>query len=141
MSLFRLLRGVTLAFAQTSAQFAGTWTAAHNGHTFARLELREAEGTLSGRISLGAVHVDKDGVVDGVLDPAIEFTPIFDALLRDGVLSFARNDGNDIDRFEFRLVAGDAAMLRLLVTPALAGELARDGVPQPAPFRLTRTAR
>ena len=62
----------------TASAFAGTWTAAHNGHTFARLELREQNGVLTGRVSLGKVHLDTSGVVAGVLDPALDFTPIFD---------------------------------------------------------------
>src|SRR5262245_60351090 len=105
-----LAAATALLTAQNASQFAGVWTAAHNGHTFARLELRDASGILGGRISLGKMHVDKDGVVDGVLDPALEFTPIFDVVLRGGVLSFARKDGDDTDRFELR-IGGDAVML------------------------------
>jgi hypothetical protein len=126
--------------AQSTPQFSGTWIAAHSGDTFVRLELHEINGALGGRISLGAMHVDKDGVVDEVLRPAVNFTPIFDVLLRDGVLSFARKDEDDTDRFELRLV-GDTAELRFLVTPAFAEELARDGIPIPKPVPLQRSPR
>ena len=101
------------------------------------MELGESGGTLAGRISLGAMHVDKDGVVDEVLNPAVNFTPIFDVALRDGVLSFARKDGEDTDRFEVRL-AGESLELRFIVTPEFVEELARDGIAQPKPVRLTR---
>jgi hypothetical protein len=137
-ALFAL--AILVAAGQPASQFAGTWTAAFKGDTFARLELREADGALAGRISLGAMHVDKNGVVDEVLNPANNFTPIFDVSFRDGVLSFARKDGDDTDRFELRL-SGDALMLRFIFTPELAAEFARDGLPTPVPVRLTRTAR
>jgi hypothetical protein len=135
-----LAAAMFVAAGQPPPQLAGTWTATRNGDTFARLELRETNGALDGRISLGAMHVDKDGVVDEVLKPAVDFTPIFDVSLRDGVLSFARKDGDDTDRFELRL-DGEAAMLRFIVTRELAEQLALDGVPIPTPVRLTRSSR
>jgi len=137
-----ILAAIALAVsAQTSLQpFAGTWTATFKGQTQVRLELREGGGSLTGQISLGDVHVDKDGVVDVLIKPAIDVTPLFDVALKDGVLSFSRKDGNDTDRFELRLV-GDAIDLRFLITPEFAAELARDGIALPAPVRLTRSPR
>jgi len=139
MSMFRILLGVVLALGQTGAQFAGTWTASYGGETFVRLELQELNGALTGRISLGSMHVDRDGVVDHVLAPANNFTPIFDVAIRDGMLSFARKDGDDTDRFELRRI-GDAVELRFLFSSELAEEFARDNIPQPVPIRLTRAA-
>ena len=85
------MTAVLLAIAlagQTAASFAGTWTARLGDVTHVRLELQERAGTVTGRISLGFVHLDKDGVVDQILRPAVNFTPIFDVMLRDGVVSF-----------------------------------------------------
>jgi len=135
----RLLLVAVLA-GQAAGPFAGTWTAAFKGDTYVRLELRDVNGTLSGRISLGTINGDKNGEVSEVRSPAIEFTPIFDVAIRDGVLSFAHKDGDDTDRFEVR-PNGDSLMLRLIPTPELAAELARDGIPAPAPIRLARTGR
>ena len=127
------------AVAQSGTQqFAGTWTAALKGQTYARLELREANGTLSGRISLGAVHVDKDGIVDDVNAPATNFTPIFDVMARGGMVAFARKDGDDTDRFEIRMVDGDV-QLTFVLSAEDRETFAREGVPPPKPVRLVKT--
>src|SRR5438128_754930 len=96
---------LVLMLAQAGAQsFAGTWTAGLKGDTYILLELRETNGVLSGQISLGTIHPDKDGVVDAVIEPATYFKPISDVAVRNGVLSFARTDEGDTDRFELRVV-------------------------------------
>ena len=139
MPLFAAAVTLALGLAQPAAQsFAGIWTAALKGQVYARLELREANGTLSGRISLGAIHVDKDGVVETVNAPATNFTPIFDVMARGGVVAFARKDGDDTDRFEIRMVDGD---VRLTFVPSAEDRetLAREGVPLPKPVRLVKT--
>jgi hypothetical protein len=139
MPLFTVAVALALGLAQPVAQsFVGTWTAALKGQTYARLELREANGTLSGRISLGAVHVDKDGGVDEVNAPATNFTPIFDVSVRGGVVAFARKDGDDTDRFEIRMVDGD---VQLTFVPSAEDReaFAREGVPLPKPVRLAKT--
>lgn len=57
---------LVLTLAQAGAQsFSGNWTAELKGDTYIRLELRETNGVLSGQISLGTIHPDKDGVVGG----------------------------------------------------------------------------
>jgi hypothetical protein len=128
-----------LTFGQTGAQaFVGTWTMNFEGQTFARLELQMAAGTLSGRISLGAMHITEQGEIDHVIKPAIDFTPLFDVSYRDGVLVFARKDGFDTDRFELR-VNGDTAQLTFLVTDEFRQELKDNGLPVPKPITLTRT--
>ena len=133
--------GVVMAVAQAGAsQFAGVWTAALDGKTYVRLELIDSGGTLSGRVGLGSFHVDKDGVVDQIIGPAGDFTPIFDVRVRDGVVSFARKDGDDIDRFELRL-AGAAAQLAFVISAEEREAQTRLGVPLPKPVRLTRAPR
>ena len=139
MTLSAAIGVLALAIAQPSPQsFGGTWEAARDGKVYARLELREANGTLSGRISLGAMHVDKDGVVDAVQEPATNFTPIFDVVMRDGVVAFARKDGFDTDRFELR-IAGAGLELAFFPTAEDREAFAREGVPPPKPVRLVKT--
>ena len=129
---------LVLTFAQASAQsFAGTWTAEFRGDTYVRLELRQTNGVLSGQISLGTIHPGKDGVVDTVIEPATYFKPIFDAALRDGVLSFARTDEGDTDRFELRVV-GDRVELTFLFHPGLVEAMKRDGITPVRPVLLSR---
>ncbi len=127
--------------AQASVQpFVGTWTEMFGGSIRVRLELRESGGAITGQISQGTTHVDKDGVVDVLIEPASYATPIFDVALKDGVLSFACKDEGETDRFQMRLV-GDAAELRFLIRPELAAALARDGMGLPKHARLTRSPR
>jgi hypothetical protein len=134
-----VLATLALTFGQAgSQQFAGTWTMSLSGETFARLELQTTNGTLSGRISLGSMHVDDRGDVDRVLAPATSYTALFDLALRDGVLFFARKDGDDTDRFEMR-VSGDTAKLRFLLTDEFRQQLKDDGIAAPNDITLTRT--
>src|SRR6185369_12097856 len=121
-----------------SRSFAGTWTLIIRGQTLARLELTTARDGLAGQISLGAMHVNAEGEVDEVIAPATNVTPLFDLVLRDGMLSFARKDGDDTDRFEMR-VTGDTAQLAFLITEEFRQELKDSGIPVPKPVTLTRT--
>ena len=130
---------LTLALGQPAPQsFAGTWIAALDGRTYARLELRESGGTLADRIGLGAIHVDKDGIVDTVLEPATNFTPIFDVTARGGIVAFARKDGDGTDRFEIQIVDG-SVQLTFIASAEDLETIAREGVPFPKPVRLTRS--
>src|SRR5215471_1395243 len=91
--------GLIAALAQTEPRdLTGMWTAEFGGQTFVRLELYESKGTLSGQISLGDIHVNARGEVDDVMQVARNATPIIDVVFRDGVLFFARKDGEETDR-------------------------------------------
>jgi len=105
-----------------------------------RLELTVTNGEIGGRISLGAVHFGSNGTVEAVTQPAQNFTPIFDVALRDGVLSFARKDEDDIDRFEMRLVNGEGRLTVLLSVDDRA-ELASQGISIVQPLTLRLAAR
>jgi hypothetical protein len=132
---------LVLTLAQAGVQsFAGTWTTELKGDTYIRLELRETHGALSGQISLGTIHPDKDGVVDTVIEPATYSKPIFDVALRDGVLSFARTDEGDTDRFELRVV-GDRVELTYRFHPGVVEALKRDGITPVRPVLLSRSPR
>jgi hypothetical protein len=66
-----ILRAATAALLMTlgqpaGQQFVGTWTSEYGGRTLARLELQAADGALTGRISIGAFHVDAEGNLDQV---------------------------------------------------------------------------
>jgi len=90
-----------LALGQSNGQpFVGKWTCEYFGRTLARLELQDTNGALGGRISFGVFHVDADGKLDIVIEEATSYTPIFDVAVRDGVLSFARDEEDDNRRVE-----------------------------------------
>jgi hypothetical protein len=71
----RLVHAGTVALLLTlgqsnGQQFAGKWTCEYFGRTLARLELQDTNGMVSGRISIGAMHVDAEGKLDTVLEEA-----------------------------------------------------------------------
>jgi hypothetical protein len=106
------------------------------GRTLARLDLQDVNGLVTGRMSMGVFHVDSDGKLDVVIEEANVFTPIFDIVLRDGVLSFAKDNDGTTDRYELR-VSGDTARLSFLLT-AKALEAAKAsgmGAPRPITFK------
>jgi hypothetical protein len=136
-----VLATLALTFGQAgSQQVAGTWTMSLRGQTYARLELQTTNGALSGRMSLGAIHLNDQGEIDEVLEPAATFVPLFDIVNRDGVLTFAARDPNDgeTDRFELR-VNGETAQLSFLFTDEFRQQLKEDGIAAPKPVTLTRT--
>ncbi len=125
-------------FQAVDGSIAGLWTAQFEGPTFLKLELQIANGATVGGISIGNIEVDAEGAVKRAAEPPQSLTPIFDVTLRGAILSFARKDGADTDRFEFRLLDGGSAELRFLVNDADREELAANGIPVPKPIRLTR---
>lgn len=140
MFIHAVVAAVALASGQTAdSQFVGTWTMSLNERTYARLELQMRNGALSGRMSLGSIHVNDQGEIDRVLQPATKFMPLVDIVNRSGVLTFAaRDDDGDVDRFELR-VTGEAVQLTFLFTDEFRQQLKDDGVPAPKPITLLRT--
>jgi hypothetical protein len=135
-----------LTLGQSNGQpFPGKWTCEYFSRTLARLELQDTGGALTGRISIGTFHVDSEGKLDIVIEEATHYTPIFDVSIRDGVLSFAREEEDDnhrveTNRFEFR-VSGDTATLAFLITDKFREELRASGMGAPQPVTFKRTGR
>jgi hypothetical protein len=139
--MFTVVRTATLALLlllgqSNGQQFAGTWTCEYFGRTLARLDLQDVNGSVTGRMSMGYFHVDPDGKLDVVIEQATVFTPIFDVVLRDGVLSFAKENDGTKDRYELR-VSGDTAKLSFLLTDKAieAAKASGMGASQPVVFR------
>ena len=135
-----------LALGQSNGQtFAGKWTCEYFGRTLARLELQDTAGAVTGRISIGAMHVDAEGKLDMVLEEATSYTPIFDVSIRDGVLSFAREEEDDnhrveTNRFELR-VSGETARLSFLIADKTREALRASGMGPPQPVTFKRIGR
>jgi hypothetical protein len=134
-----------LTLGQSNGQtFAGKWTCEYFGRTLARLELQDTAGGLTGRISIGAMHVDAEGKLDMVLEEATSYTPIFDVSIRDGVLLFAREEEDDhrveTNRFELR-VSGDTARLSFLMMDKTREALRASGIGPPQPVTFKRIGR
>jgi len=137
MAAALLALAVSLTVQTTLQSFEGTWVATHAGTTFARLELRVVDGKLEGKIGLGNIHVDANGVVDQVTDAPRELKPIFDTSLKSSTLAFASKDQHDTDRFELMLKGSDAE-LRFVLSDLDRKSLAAEGVPVPKPIRLAK---
>ena len=121
-----------------TAPIAGSWIAQFDSRTFVRLELKTANGTITGGISMGNFEVDSQGAVRRADECPRALTAIFDVKLRASLMTFSRKDGASTDRFEVRLLDGGDAELRLLLDDEDLEEFAADGIPTPKPIHLTK---
>jgi hypothetical protein len=126
-----------LVLGQSSAEpFAGKWTCEYSGRTLARLELHDVNGSVTGQMSIGYFHVDAAGTLDVVIEEAATFSPIFDVVLRDGVLSFAKENDGATSRYELRVTADTAKLSFLLTDKDIeAARASGMGPPQPVTFK------
>ena len=121
-----------------TAPIAGSWIAQFDSRTFVRLELKTANGTITGGISLGNFEVDSQGAVRRADECPRALTAIFDVKLRASLMTFSRKDGASTDRFEVRLLDGGDAELRFLLDDEDLEEFAADGIPTPKPIHLKK---
>jgi hypothetical protein len=130
------------ATGQGAAQdFAGTWVAELTGTTYVRLELEPAGGTLRGRIALGNIQFDRQGLVSKAEAAPRDLKPISDVTLRGTGLAFAWRNGNDTDRFEMRQLDRGTAELLFIPSDEDRKELAAEGIAALKPIRLKKLAR
>ena len=127
-----------ISLAQNLSSPAGSWSAEFKGAKFVRLELRSEDGRLRGTLAISDLQVDDQGGVRSVGELPRDATPIFDVSQQGSTVTFSRKDGDDTDRFEFRLLDDARGELRVLPTDELRAELAENGIAAPAPFLLTR---
>ena len=105
-----------------------------------KLELRAGTGSPAGELALGNVQVDAKGVVSKAEPAPSAGIAIFDVAVKGSTMTFARKDGDDIDRFEVIRI-GDELELRFIVTEEFRKGLAAEGIAEPRPVRLHRVAR
>lgn len=140
MRLVTLL--ITLAVVpggQTSTtSVVGTWIAQFEGTTFVRLELNTANGAITGAISLGDIELDPKGTVRRAKATPPGLKPISDATQRGSTLMFLLKEGDEPDRFEFRLLEGGRAELHFLLSEDDLDELKESGIQTFRPILLTK---
>ena len=120
-------------------QYSGQWTAEYHGTTYVRLVLSELVGAPQGVMSIGeSIHVNAGGDVDGVTEAPSTLTRMLDVRWNGRVLSFSVKDGDDIHRFELRLIDANTGELTPIIPEEQRQELANDGIPLPKPFRVTK---
>ena len=141
MTTLILLGAIAALSAGQSAggPITGSWTAQFEGRTFLRLELKTANGLITGGISAGNIEVDTQGAVRRADEAPLALTPIFDVKLGGSILTFSRKDGTSTDRFEVRLLDDGAAELQVLFDEEDLKELAANSVPIPKPIHLSKS--
>jgi hypothetical protein len=138
MPLIAIIAIAALAAVQAPAtKYDGTWTAQFEGTTWAVLELRTANGVVTGRISTGNIETNMDGTLKHVEPAPKDLSPIFDVRQRGAVIVFSRKEGDDTEQFEME-VKGAEAELRFVLTDEIRREFASEGIPIPKPFQLKR---
>ena len=130
---------VALSLGQSLESYRGTWIAEFDGTPFIRLELDVAGGALGGRIALGGMEVDGHGRVKAAREATRPPTPIVDVVVRDSGVSFSIQEGNDTDRFEMHVNAGEAE-LRFVLDDGTLEDLIDNGIAVPKPVRLKKVA-
>jgi len=138
MQLIAIIAIAAFAAVQTPAtKYDGVWTSQFDGVTWVRLELRTANGQLTGGLSLGNIEMHEDGRLRHVEPAPKQLSPILNVRQQGSVVSFSRKDGEDTDRFEIELVGGECE-LRFVLTEEERKEFATEGIPTPKPVRLKR---
>lgn len=131
---------VTVMFGQPLGPYSGDWTGDFHGTTYLRLALTDKAGAPHGEMSICKdIHVDGQGNLDVVTEAASTLVPILDVQRSGDVLSFFYKHGDDVDKFEMRLIDTNTAELTLLLPDEDRQQLASEGIPLPKPFRLAKS--
>ena len=132
---------VTVILGQPLGPYTGDWTADFNGTTYLRLTLNDKAGAPQGAIGIcNSIHVDGQGNVDRVTEAPSTLRPMTDVRRSGNVLSFSYDDdGQNVSKFELRLIDPNTADLMLLLPEDERQQLAAEGIPLPKPFRLAKS--
>jgi hypothetical protein len=121
-----------------TTSFVGTWIAQFEGTTYVRLELNTANDGITGGMSLGNIELDQKGAVRRVEAAPSDLKPISDVTQRRSTLMFLIREGDEPDRFEFRLLTGGLAELHILLSDDDLEELKDSGIETFRPLLLTK---
>lgn len=132
---------MTVMLGQPLGPYSGDWTAAFNGTTYLRVTLNDNAGAAQGAMSIGkSIHVDEQGNVDKVTAAPSTLKPMAEVRRSGNVLSFSYDDGGqDVGKFELRLIDTNTAELTVLLTEEERQQLAAQKTPLPKPFRLAKS--
>src|SRR5258708_31505989 len=105
--------------AEAKKKFAGTWEAKWKDKVICTLKLKAGE-QISGETEACSINVDANGDLQ---EPDSERSdnsplPILNAKLQGDALLFEQKDGDDVLRFEMKLIGEGRAELRILDAPA-----------------------
>jgi hypothetical protein len=115
-------RGASGGGEQDRRAFLGTWRGQFDGKTYILLTLKEADGSLSGAVSVGGFGINDSGQVWRVNEEANprDAVPVSKAKLEGALLSFSGKtpDGGSDVLFQMKLAGGNAAELKCILVPA-----------------------
>jgi hypothetical protein len=118
--MIALLASLSLTGQNADAQkkFAGTWEAKWKDKIVCTITLKVG-AQISGETAACSIHVDANGDLDEPESSGSEGTPapIRNAKLRGDTLTFEEPDGNDVIKFEMKLLGDGQAELKILDAP------------------------
>ena len=117
---------------EEAQRFIGVWTAEFIYTTFLRIELKLANGALTGTIATGNIHTAEDGRLTEVSDvKEAKANTLFDLVLDGNTITFKRHDDEDVDQMQMTLTGNGTAELRFIFPEG-------QDAPKLQPFQLTR---
>jgi hypothetical protein len=118
--MIALLASLSLTGQNADAQkkFAGTWEAKWKDKIVCTITLKVG-AQISGETAACSIHVDANGDLDEPESSGSEGTPapIRNAKLRGDTLTFEEPDGDDVIKFEMKLLGDGQAELKILDAP------------------------
>jgi len=122
IALLPLLTCLPLAAQDTDAQkFAGTWEAKLKDKVICTLRLKAGE-QISGETEACSINIDANGDLqerDSTEPSDTSPEPILNAKLQGEALLFEEKDGDEVLKFELKLIGDGRAELRILDAPVL----------------------
>ena len=121
IALLPLLTAVPFTAQNTGAQkkFAGTWEAKLKDKVICTVRLKAGE-QISGEMQACGINVDSNGDLqerDSNEPSDSSPVPILNAKLQGDTLIFEEKDGDEVLKFEMRLIGDGQAQLRILDAP------------------------
>jgi hypothetical protein len=105
---------------QAQKKFAGSWEAKWRDKVVCTINLK-AGVQISGETVACSIHVDANGELQEPQSGGSDRTPapVLNAKLQGDTLAFEEKDGDDIMKFEMKLVGDGRAELKILDAPVL----------------------
>ena len=117
---------------EDAQRFIGVWTAEFIYTTFLRIELKLANGALTGTIATGNIHTAEDGRLTDVSDVKdAKANELFDVVLEGNTVTFKRHDDDDVDQMQMTVTGNGTAELRFIFPES-------QNAPKLQTFQLTR---
>jgi hypothetical protein len=109
---------------EDAQRFIGVWTAEFMDTTFLRIDLKLANGALTGTVATGNIHTAEDGRLTDVSEVnQSKATALFDVTVDGNAVTFKRHDDDDVDQMQMTLTSNGSAELRFIFPDGAARKL------------------